>query len=996
MRVKRGASSITRHHHRCEEEEDRDLPSVALLHCMLHEGIRPNATTLVTILKECSTEGSKKRGLWIASAGKLIESFVRDGGFDIEDRIGTSLVNMYRICGRLEDARRIFREFHSPSNVVTWTGIITANAESGHFSEAIDLFHRTQLEGVLLDKTSFLAVVNACADCGNLVAGRLAQRLVREAGLEADVVLGNTLVNMYGLCHSVDEACSVFDSIQERTSVSWNVMLSAHARQGNFQMSLIVFRLMQLDGFKPEAITFLAVLESCAAVGSLETGKLVHSNIQEQIGELDPQVGDAVVNMYGKCGAVEEAARVFDEQGHRRSVVSWNSMIAAFFLNVLLEEAFRCFRTMQLEGFHPNFATFVNLLHGCTDLEALAEGDAVYGMVAETEFHSEPGIEIALVNMYSSCGELDAAYQILQGRDDVSLPWSSFLRATARYGYSNETLAVLRRIQLNGIFPNTTALVSGLSACVAPGFLRSGTGIHELVLEAGIQHHLVVATALFVMYGKCKSLDHARLLFDGMVQRDSVAWNAIMSLYSSYGRHEGVIELFRSMLQEGVRFNRASFCIVLSSLVYPAMLLIGESVHSMAIQKNYDEDDVVAGALVTMYARLGKLEKAREIFDRVSAKEPSTALWTAMISACVEHREFADAQLLFRRMQLEGVLPDSFTLACAAAVVNSLEMTLLNAAARQRSLDNNVRLCNALVEAYGSKGELDKALDMFESTEEKTQTSWSLVITAAAENARHHQGLALYHQMLLEGYRPDKVSLLAALGVCSSLASLKSGRRIHEQVVEAGLEPDEVVASALVDMYGKCGGLEASRAVFQRSEKQDPVLWNSLLAVEARCGGDTMRLFHWMQQDGLRSDGASFVSLLAACSHAGVEDKAWDYFAAMKWDFGVVPASEHFGCMVDLLARTGKLEAAEELIFKSRLRLDSRLWITLLAACNANGDVSRVERAGMNALVLDPQNSGLYVTLGNMFAAAGREQDARNMRAALDELRALSSKDKET
>ncbi|EFJ09827.1 hypothetical protein SELMODRAFT_129138 [Selaginella moellendorffii] len=806
---------------------------------------------------------------------------------------------MYRICGRLEDARRIFREFHSPSNVVTWTGIITANAESGHFSEAIDLFHRTQLEGVLLDKTSFLAVVNACADCGNLVAGRLAQRLVREAGLEADVVLGNTLVNMYGLCHSVDEACSVFDSIQERTSVSWNVMLSAHARQGNFQMSLIVFRLMQLDGFKPEAITFLAVLESCAAVGSLETGKLVHSNIQEQIGELDPQVGDAVVNMYGKCGAVEEAARVFDEQGHRRSVVSWNSMIAAFFLNVLLEEAFRCFRTMQLEGFHPNFATFVNLLHGCTDLEALAEGDAVYGMVAETEFHSEPGIEIALVNMYSSCGELDAAYQILQGRDDVSLPWSSFLRATARYGYSNETLAVLRRIQLNGIFPNTTALVSGLSACVAPGFLRSGTGIHELVLEAGIQHHLVVATALFVMYGKCKSLDHARLLFDGMVQRDSVAWNAIMSLYSSYGRHEGVIELFRSMLQEGVRFNRASFCIVLSSLVYPAMLLIGESVHSMAIQKNYDEDDVVAGALVTMYARLGKLEKAREIFDRVSAKEPSTALWTAMISACVEHRE-------------------------------------------------------------------------------------------------HHQGLALYHQMLLEGYRPDKVSLLAALGVCSSLASLKSGRRIHEQVVEAGLEPDEVVASALVDMYGKCGGLEASRAVFQRSEKQDPVLWNSLLAVEARCGGDTMRLFHWMQQDGLRSDGASFVSLLAACSHAGVEDKAWDYFAAMKWDFGVVPASEHFGCMVDLLARTGKLEAAEELIFKSRLRLDSRLWITLLAACNANGDVSRVERAGMNALVLDPQNSGLYVTLGNMFAAAGREQDARNMRAALDELRALSSKDKET
>ncbi|EFJ22100.1 hypothetical protein SELMODRAFT_105776 [Selaginella moellendorffii] len=252
------------------------------------------------------------------------------------------------------------------------------------------------------------------------------------------------------------------------------------------------------------------------------------------------------------------------------------------------------------------------------------------------------------------------------------------------------------------------------------------------------------------------------------------------------------------------------------------------------------------------------------------------------------------------------------------------------------------------------------ARKIFETNPRKSVVSWNALILGYAENGDAKQALDLFSQMesssLERSCRPNRVTYLAALKACANLASiergkstecLEIGRRIHSQLVESGLELHTFVASTLIDTYGKCGSMVDARSVFDRMKTQDVVSWSSMILGYAESGrGDTsLELLERMRDDGgLRPNGVTFVSILAACGHAGLVDQGRQFFREMRDVYGIVPSEEHISCVVDLLCRANRLDEALEMLECQRPRPGFVTLMGALGGCRKWGN-ARVARA---------------------------------------------------
>eukprot|EP00249_Psilotum_nudum_P023602 c28935_g13_i2 orf=32-1021(-) len=188
-------------------------------------------------------------------------------------------------------------------------------------------------------------------------------------------------------------------------------------------------------------------------------------------------------------------------------------------------------------------------------------------------------------------------------------------------------------------------------------------------------------------------------------------------------------------------------------------------------------------------------------------------------------------------------------------------------------------------------------------------------------------------------------------------------------------------------MYGKCGSLDDARSAFDKIPERSIASWNAMIATYAQhgYGNDALRLFRLMQLEGVMPNKITFVSILSACSHSGLVDEGYRYFASMITDFGVVPTTDHCVCMIDLLGRAGRLDEAEEFVNRMSFQPRAVGWMTLLGACKIHGDVELGKRAAEQVLDVEPQNAAVYVALSNVYAAVGMWDDVEDVRKLMVE-----------
>ncbi|XP_010920291.1 pentatricopeptide repeat-containing protein At4g33170 [Elaeis guineensis] len=404
-------------------------------------------------------------------------------------------------------------------------------------------------------------------------------------------------------------------------------------------------------------------------------------------------------------------------------------------------------------------------------------------------------------------------------------------------------------------------------------------------------------------------------------------------------------------------------------------------VHAHLIKSSSD-DRALYNQLITLYSRSSAtIPDALRLFRRLPFA-PTPISWTAAVSALSS--DPVAALRLFLSM-LRG--PSRPTQATLSSLLKSLSLSsppLLSAALQLHSLSLKLALSRlpfsgtALVAFYSKARRPSDALKAFDDLPHKDEVCYAAAIVGMAQNHRPTCAFSLFAAMRVAGVASTVYSVSGALRAAAHLAALEQARVVHAHAIIAGLEPDLVVSTALVDAYGKSGLVSDARMVFDALlPDANLVTWNAMLSAYAQQGDSesTVKLFDEMLERKIAPDDFSFLAVLTAWSNAGLVGEAERWIDLMGSSFGMAPSLEHYNCLVGAMARVGRLEDAERLVLTMPFEPDAAVWRTLLSGCVVHGAADLATTVGRRLLELDPQDDSAYVMLANIYLAAGRKDD---------------------
>jgi pentatricopeptide repeat protein len=302
-----------------------------------------------------------------------------------------------------------------PLNIFPWNLRLARYVKAGLHHKALDLFAQMQQEGLIPDSFTFVQLLNACASLRALESGRQIHAQIIQSGCECNIFVESGLIDMYAKCGSLADARKVFNKMDARDVVSYNAMILAHVKSGQAQEALELFQRMQCEeGAEPDRATFLAVLNACASVASLNEGRCVQEQIiQNGLGS-DVFVANSLIDMYSKCGVIDDAQRVFNKMT-TRDVVAWNTMLGGYAMHGLAKEALELLERMCEQGVEVDNVTLVALLSACSHLGLVDEGmhyyesmGLVYGVSSTVEHYA------CMVDLLGRAGHLDEAEDLIK------------------------------------------------------------------------------------------------------------------------------------------------------------------------------------------------------------------------------------------------------------------------------------------------------------------------------------------------------------------------------------------------------------------------------------------------------------------------------------------------------------------------------------------------------------------------------------------------------
>lgn len=456
---------------------------------------------------------------------------------------------------------------------------------------------------------------------------------------------------------------------------------------------------------------------------------------------------------------------------------------------------------------------------------------------------------------------------------------------------------------------------------------------------------------LIYMYCECGSHADARKVFDRMVNRNLFSWNNMLSGYCKLGMVKPARKLFDKMVEKDVvSWNMMVIGYAQSGVFYEALRIYKEF---RRLGIGYSEFSF--SGVLTVCVKLKELGLTRQVHCQVYVAGflNNVVLGSSVADAYAKCGEMAEARLLFDEMPRKDVFA-----------------------------------WTTLVSGYALWGQMKLARKLFEEMPQKNSVPWTALIAGYAKNGLGYEALELFTEMMVQRVKPDQFTFSSCLCACAGIASLKHGKQVHACLVRTNFRPNVIVVSSLIDMYSKCGSLEAGQRVFESMDhKQDPMMWNTMISALAQhgLGERAIELFYDLVKSGVKPDRITFVVILNACSHSGLVPAGLHLFESMTRDFRISPDQEHYACLIDLLGRAGCFSEVITQLRKMPLRPDSRVWNSLLGVCRIHGNIELGRKAAEHLIELEPQSSAAYVLLSSTYAALGRWESVANVRKLMDE-----------
>ncbi|XWS51536.1 hypothetical protein CRYUN_Cryun12cG0184500 [Craigia yunnanensis] len=405
------------------------IETLELYSFMRKTGISSNNYTFPFVLKACASKS-------FIIEGKVVHGDAIRTGFDLDLYVEAALLDMYAKCSQIDESFKIFDKMPI-RDLVCWTAMITAYEQAEQPHKALLLFRKLQLEGVLADAVAIVSVASAVGQLGHTMRAKIVHAYAICNGFLEDVSVGNAIISMYAKHGNVSKARLVFDLMEERDGISWNSMLSGYGQNGQASEGLLLFEEMLDSGCKPNPVTMLIMASACAYLGSQHLGRKLHNFMIDKNIKIDATLGNALVDMYAKCGDLDTATRMFNDIHPReRNTASWNVLISGYGMHGYGKEALKLFSQMQQAGIKPDHITFTSLLSACSHSGLIDEGRKCFAGMKKHSVTPQAKHYACMVDMLGRAGLLHEAFDMVQ---QMPIPqddgvWGALLLACRIHG----------------------------------------------------------------------------------------------------------------------------------------------------------------------------------------------------------------------------------------------------------------------------------------------------------------------------------------------------------------------------------------------------------------------------------------------------------------------------------------------------------------------------------------------------------------------------------
>ncbi|XP_058730685.1 pentatricopeptide repeat-containing protein At1g11290, chloroplastic-like [Vicia villosa] len=594
-----------------------------------------------------------------------------------------------------------------------------------------------------------------------------------------------------------------------------------------------------------------------------------------------------------------------------------------------------------------------------------------------------------LIKLYSDLGFLNSAYKVF----DQCPHRETTLCNTMMGGFlkNREYEEVPKLFKIMGfcdIEINSYTCVFALKACTVLLDREIGMEIVRVAFRKGFHLHPHVGSSVINFLVKTGDLDEARVVFDGMPDRDVVCWNSIIGGYVQEGLFKEAVQMFVEMISCGVRPSTVTMASLLKACGESGMKKLGMGVHAFVLGLGMSDDVFVLTSLVDMYCNAGDIDRALLVFN--SMRSRSLISWNTMISGCVQNGMVPESFALFHRLVESG---DGFDSGTLVSLIRGCSQTsdlengkVVHSCIIRKGLESNIVLSTAIVDMYSKCGAIKQATNVFRTMEKRNVITWTAMLVGLSQNGYAEDALKLFCQMQEENVAANSVTLVSLVHCCAHLGSLKKGRSVHAHLVRHGYAFDAVNISALIDMYAKCGKIHSAEKLFYKGfHLNDVILCNSMITGYGMHGQghQALGVYDRMIDVRLKPNQTTFVSLLTACSHSGLVEEGRILFHSMERDHNIKPSDKHYACFVDLLSRAGCLEEADSLVKQIPIEPSTDVLEALLSGCRIHKNTNMGIQIADRLISLDYLNTGIYILLSNIYSDARRWESVNYIRGLM-------------
>ena len=543
------------------------------------------------------------------------------------------LLRLYAFHGTLLEATLMFCQSFKPS-VYTWYAIISAHIT--HSEDKVSLMlYQNMIKDDVIPNNYILSCIMKCYSLNVVTCGMIIHHHAIEYGLFSDVIVATSLVSQYARCGMLSDAYNVFEKLPNRDTTCWNALTFGLLDKGHFQEAQHLFEKMQQNGvYYCDNVTLCHALKACAKAGVLGKGKLIHMCVVKTGHDSLLMIADALMDMYGKCGYLENAYDVF-EKLQDKDVVSWSAIISAHVDNGHCEEAFHLFENMQKKGFDPDHVTFACMLKACTNMESKKYGEFIHSRIMKRGIDSDVFVGNAMVDMYAKMGDFIAALKVferLAKRQVVG--WNALIWGLSELDMNKAALQFFQKMQFQDLQPDHFTYVSVVKSSSNIADLSTGRLLHICIISQGFESNMILENTLMDMYAKCGSIKDACSIFSMMQTRSIVSWNTIMEGYGEHGHHALVFQCFKAMQKEGVLPDSVTFVCILSACSHGGLIQEAYHVYNMMTEMFGLVPSVQhIVCMVDTLGRAGCLGQTKRLIMGIPV-QPDPVVWIALLGSC--------------------------------------------------------------------------------------------------------------------------------------------------------------------------------------------------------------------------------------------------------------------------------------------------------------------------------------------------------------------------